>query len=166
MYWHNYTTCSRQPTHCDRTSYCASIHFLGAFAKLRKASICPSVHMEQLGSHGLHEILYLSIFRKYVENIEVPLKSDKNNSTSHASDRYMYIFNHISLISSHNKICSDESCRESQNTHFMLTLWRRIFFLILAHPVYKMWIIQEPKKVALWNKRHFEEEKTENVQHV
>jgi hypothetical protein len=23
-------------------------------------------------------------------------------------------------------------------------------FLILAHPVYKMWIIQEPKKVALW----------------
>jgi hypothetical protein len=29
-----------------------------------------------------------------------------------------------------------------------------------------MWIIQEPKKVALWNKWHFEEEKTECVQHV
>jgi hypothetical protein len=29
-----------------------------------------------------------------------------------------------------------------------------------------MWIIQEPKKVELWNKRHFEEKKTENVQHV
>jgi hypothetical protein len=29
-----------------------------------------------------------------------------------------------------------------------------------------MWIIQETKKVALWNKRHFEEEKTESVQHV
>ena len=26
--------------------------------------------------------------------------------------------------------------------------------------------IQEPKKVALWNKRHFEEEKTESVQNV
>jgi hypothetical protein len=26
---------------------------------------------------------------------------------------------------------------------------------ILAHSVYKMRIIQEPKKVALWNKRHF-----------
>jgi len=26
-----------------------------------------------------------------------------------------------------------------------LTFWRRnYFFLILAHPVYKMWIIQEP----------------------
>jgi hypothetical protein len=41
-----------------------------------------------------------------------------------------------------------------------------IFFQILAHPVFKMWIIQEPKKVALWNKRHFKEEKMESVQHV
>ena len=40
-----------------------------------------------------------------------------------------------------------------------LTLWCRIFFLILAHPAYKMWITQEPKKVALWNKQHFEERK-------
>jgi hypothetical protein len=30
---------------------------------------------------------------------------------------------------------------------------------ILAHTVCKMWIIQEPKQVALWNERHFEEEK-------
>jgi hypothetical protein len=29
-----------------------------------------------------------------------------------------------------------------------------------------MRIMQEPKKVALWNKRHFEVEKTESVQHV
>ena len=41
-----------------------------------------------------------------------------------------------------------------------LTLWRRnYFFLISAHSVYKMWIIQEPKKLALWNKLHFEEKK-------
>jgi len=54
------------------------IQFLSVFAKLRKAtinfslclsvrpSICPSVHMEQLGFHwrDLHEITYLSIFRK------------------------------------------------------------------------------------------------------
>ena len=33
------------------------------------------------------------------------------------------------------------------------------FFLILAHPVYKMWIIQEPNTLELWNKLHFEEEK-------
>ena len=40
------------------------------------------------------------------------------------------------------------------------------FFLISAHPVYKMWIIQEPKKLALWNKLHFEEKKKESVEHV
>ena len=37
------------------------------------------------------------------------------------------------------------------------------FFLILAHPVYKMWITQEPKKIALWNKRHFEEKEKRRV---
>jgi hypothetical protein len=40
------------------------------------------------------------------------------------------------------------------------------FFIFLAHPVYKIWIAQEPKKVALWNKRHFEEKEKESVQHV
>ena len=41
-----------------------------------------------------------------------------------------------------------------------LTLRRRnYFFLILPHPVYRMWIIQEPNKLALWNKLHFEEKK-------
>jgi len=41
-----------------------------------------------------------------------------------------------------------------------------LFFFILAHPVYNMWIIQEPNKLALWNKLHFEEEKTESIEHV
>ena len=69
-------------------------------------------------------------------------------------------------------ICCDN---HAKHIHYMgkmrrwrvLTLWRRNFFLILAHPVYKMWITQEPKKVALSNKRHSEEKKkTESVQHV
>ena len=48
-----------------------------------------------------------------------------------------------------------------------LTFWRRIFFSqISAHPVFKMWVIQKPNKVALWNKRHFEEKKMEIIQHV
>ena len=38
-----------------------------------------------------------------------------------------------------------------------------LFFLILAHSVYKMWIIQEPHKLELWNKLYFEEEKTESI---
>jgi hypothetical protein len=32
-----------------------------------------------------------------------------------------------------------------------------LFFLIFAHSVFKMWIIQEPNQVELWNKWHFEE---------
>ena len=48
-----------------------------------------------------------------------------------------------------------------------LAFWRRIFFFqILAHPVFKMWVIQKPNKVALWKKRHFEEKKMEIIQHV
>jgi len=39
-------------------------------------------------------------------------------------------------------------------------------FLILAHPVYKMWKIQEPNTLELWNKLHFEEEETESIYHV
>ena len=49
----------------------------------------------------------------------------------------------------------------------LLTFWgRNYFFLILAHPVYKMWIIQEQNMLELWNKLHFEQEKTEIIHHV
>jgi len=41
-----------------------------------------------------------------------------------------------------------------------------LFFLILAHSVYKMWIIQEPNTLELWNKLYFEEEETESIYHV
>ena len=37
------------------------------------------------------------------------------------------------------------------------------FFLILAHPAYKMWIIQEPNTLEIWNKLRFEEKKTESI---
>jgi len=48
----------------------------------------------------------------------------------------------------------------------ILTFRRRNYFLILAHHVYKMWIIQEPNTLELWNKLNFEEEKTESTYHV
>ena len=41
-----------------------------------------------------------------------------------------------------------------------------LFFFIITHPVYKMWIKQEPNKLELWNKLHFEEEKSESIYHV
>ena len=69
-------------------------HFLGAFTKLRKATISfvMSVRMEQLGSHwaDFHEIWYLRIFRKSVAKIQVSLKSDKNKG--YFTWRPTYIF--------------------------------------------------------------------------
>jgi len=41
-----------------------------------------------------------------------------------------------------------------------------LFFLILAQPVYKMWIKQEPNMLKLWNKLHFEEKKMKSKYHV
>jgi hypothetical protein len=38
-----------------------------------------------------------------------------------------------------------------------------IIFLILAHPVYQMWIIQEPNTLELWKKLYFEEKKREYI---
>jgi hypothetical protein len=63
-------------------------------------SVCPSVHIEQLGSHwtDFKYILYLSIFRKYVENIQVSLKFYKNNG--YFTWITIYIFDLISPISS------------------------------------------------------------------
>jgi hypothetical protein len=87
--------------------------FLGAFSNPRKAtisfvmclSVCLSVRMEQLGYHwtDFREIYFLSIFRKAVPKIQVPLNSDKNS-------RYftwvpIHIHDNTSLISYYNDKC-------------------------------------------------------------
>jgi len=50
-----------------------------------------------------------------------------------------------------------------QKIYIINPLSPELFFLILAHPVYKMWIIQEPNALELWNKLHFEEEKKKEI---
>ena len=52
-----------------------------------------SVRMKQLGSYltCFHEILYLSTLRKSVEKIQVSLKYDKNNGTSHEDLRAFFL---------------------------------------------------------------------------
>ena len=66
-----------------RTTMALHYWFSGAFAKLRQASISfdMSGRMEQFGFRwtDFHEILYLRIFRKSVEKIQVSLKSNRNN---------------------------------------------------------------------------------------
>jgi len=79
---------------------------LDVFAKFRKdtakfvRAVHPSVRMQQLGSHlkEFHEILYWSNIRRYVEEIQVTLKSDKNNL--YFTLRPTHIFYPISLSSS------------------------------------------------------------------
>jgi len=66
------------------------------------SSVSPSLRMEQLGSHrkDFHEIWYLVIFRKSVENIQIPLKSDKNDKYPTWIPMYSYIYDNNSLNSS------------------------------------------------------------------
>jgi hypothetical protein len=55
---------------------------------------------------------------------------------------------------------------QSGQLYMVNLLALELFFLILAHPIYKIWIIQEPNTLELWNKLHFEEENPENIYHV
>ena len=70
----------------------------------KMARVCPSVSMERLGSQSMdiHE-LYMSIFWKSVEKMQVSLISDKNNW--HFTWRPIYFFDHIMLSSSQDEKC-------------------------------------------------------------
>ena len=63
-------------------------------------------------------------------------------------------------------ISNNENVLQLQNKLQTINLLAMEFFLILARPVFKMWVIRKPNKVALWNKRHFEEKKMEIIEHV
>ena len=111
----------QQEEGCIFIDICSPLTFSGVFAKLGKVTmiIAWSVRMEKLGFHwtDFPEIWYLNIFRKTVENIQVALKSGKNNGTLH-EDQYTYmVISHSDLF--RMRIVSDKSCRKYQNTHFM-----------------------------------------------
>jgi hypothetical protein len=103
------------------------LSFVGAFEKLREAtisfvmSVCPSVRMEQLGSHWtvFHEIWYLSIFRKYVEKIfKFNWNLTRIAGTLHEEPCTFLIILRWILLRMIN--ISEKSCRENQDTHFTL----------------------------------------------
>jgi len=101
--------------------------FLCAFAKLRREtvsfvmSVCLSVRMEQLGSQraDFHESLYSSIFRKFVEKIQVFffLNLPRIMGSLHEDLCTFIITSHTILLRMRN--FSDRSCREKQNAPFM-----------------------------------------------
>jgi hypothetical protein len=112
--------------------------FVGVFTKLQKwrvinfvrPSVRPSMRMEQHGSHwkDFLEIWCLRIFQKSVKNIQISLKSDKNNFIN------KFMTSHWIYLGMRN--VSDRGCRENQNAHFMLSN----FFLQEICAIYEvMW---------------------------
>jgi hypothetical protein len=77
--------------------------------------------MERFGSHqtDFHEILYLGIFRKSVKKIEVSLNLTRIKGTLHEDQYTFYIISCSFLLIMRN--ASNTSCRENQNTHFMVS---------------------------------------------
>jgi hypothetical protein len=83
-----------------------------------RPSFCASAWKNAAPTEGIFMKFYMSIFWKSVKKIQVSLKSDKNNG--YFTWRAVYIYD-ISLNSSQNEKCFRQSCRESQNTHFMFS---------------------------------------------
>ena len=98
-----------------RSQICEQRHQLLQVCPSTYLSVLVSVCMEQLGSHCTdnHEIQYLSIFRKFVQKIHVPLKSDKITGTLH-EEQYTYMI--ISLNSCYNEKCCKQNLYKNQNT--------------------------------------------------
>ena len=98
-------------------------------------SVCPSVLIEQLGSHwtDFYEMRCLRIFRNSIEKIQVLLKSDKTNGYFIHEDLCTFIFISCSLLLRRRNL-SDKGYRENQNT----ILCSIIFFFFENRAVFEM----------------------------
>jgi hypothetical protein len=88
----NIVTRPKANEHYHTSTQCANYYnskqfILVVVEKLQKANIsfvmsaCKTIRIEKLGSHEteFHEISYFNIFLKYVKEIQISLKFDKNN---------------------------------------------------------------------------------------
>jgi len=85
--------------------------------------------------------------------------------------RFVLLSYHWTTTKSSRQLISSRFLSRSSNSLnipviYIKLLAPELFFFILAHPVYKMWIIQEPNTLDLLNKLHLEEEKTESIYRV
>ena len=132
-----------KPTFLARSQNCESEYHLH--------HVCPSVRMEQLGFHwaDFYKILYLRIFRKFIEKIRVPLKSVKENAHFTWSPVYIFLILSRSILRGMRKF-SNKSCRYNQNTNFMFKKYfRKLYIYTLrmcntfAFPM-QLWLHQRP----------------------
>ena len=110
-----------------RRLLCMDFSLLGAFAKLRKAtisfvlSVCPSVRMEQLGSNWTDFRGILMFVYFFFENLSRKFKFSQNltriTSTLHG-DQYTFLFISRSRTGSYKNV-------EKIQIHFMYT---KLFF--------------------------------------
>ena len=84
--------------------------------------VCPSCRMEQRGSlcADFHEIWYLRIFLKYVETVQVSLKSEKYKRS---------IFDNTSLIFLRMRCFRHTLYRKSKHTFIFSNVYRKPFLL-------------------------------------
>jgi hypothetical protein len=112
-------------------------------------SVCPSVRIEQLGSHwtDFDAISCLSLYRKFVEKIQVLLKSDKNSG--YFTWRRFHIMKTSHWIHFRMRIVWNKICRENKNTHFMFSNFfpdNRALYEILSKNVVEL----ERPQMAKW----------------
>ena len=102
--------------------------------------------------------------------IDIAYSSTHNLQTTNTEKQRKYQFWRLKSSNSGNwtrLLLFHWSCLLRWTSLTCLTFWgRNYFFFNFSTPVYKMWIIQEPNTLELWNKLHFEEEKTEIIYHV
>ena len=118
--------------------------YLGAFAKLRKGTIC--FVMSRLPMEGFLWNLIFEYFRKHAEKIKVSLKSD-------FTWRPIYIFDHISISASHN----EKGFRQSLYRKWKHTFCVQNFFFFVNRTDYELgWknIVQPARPLmTLWRMR-------------
>jgi len=116
-------------------------------------------------------VTFTVLFKKTFPNVMLRHIMLTQNMYRHHHDLFQPSSSHYSNSELFLELLKDSLPR----SFFLFLCWSIIqnvnplapeLFLILAHPVYKMWIIQEPNKLALWNILHFEEKKTESTEHV
>ena len=110
---------------------------------------------------------------KYAELV-APMEENGNSKQSCTYSTYFFIF--LTMKKTSHKLFQQKWQNDTfvgqivfvtmKAVKLINLLAPELIFLILAHPIYKMWIIQEPNTLELWNKLHFEEKKMESIYHI
>jgi len=143
---------------------------------------CPSSHVSPQGprAHIVTSLFYavvtVSLFHLW--NVTHHSFDDFSNLSNWECFSLLILIPRIALLSLDSDVTYHLSARREKYSeilnsvtviYFSFVINRlapKLFFFILAHPVYKMWIKQEPNMLELWNKLRFEEKETESLYRV